>query len=97
MVVTDELEMADWFTVPEYSRWSNEIGLCPFFDMLNHTQEPNADWDFDSHNGAVWVRASDDAMVSFDYQIALTFLTLLINSQLGRKRKFYRRLPSVVT
>ena len=79
MVIAEELQMADWFTVPEYSRWSNEIGLCPFFDMLNHTQEPNADWDFDSHSGAVWVRASDDAMVSFNASQIMKHSNRLLN------------------
>ena len=32
--------------------------------MLNHKQDSNADWDFDSSDGSVWVRATDDAMVS---------------------------------
>ena len=32
--------------------------------MLNHNEYPNADWDFDSATGSVWVRGSADAMVS---------------------------------
>ena len=70
----EDLTLSDWFVQPLSSRWSNEIGLCPFFDMLNHNEYPNADWDFDSATGSVWVRGSADAMVSsFQSNLSVQF------------------------
>ncbi|CBY23330.1 unnamed protein product [Oikopleura dioica] len=56
LTLCTELFEAPWFNNDS----SHEIGLCPFFDLLNHSSENNCDWDFNPVTGSVWVEAVGD-------------------------------------